>query len=611
MTETFKARIRPHTLTAGEPTTLTVELAAPPGGIAPGGGVSFLTVIRVLTGLLKGVNPDDNTNRLVSAQRSDGGATEVAVEKHPVWPTLSGLKVLVRGMPLAEGQTLAVTFGNAEQGVSASRAQSAMLLEIERDATGTGEYVPVPWPGVAVRAGEPVVLRLVAPCYAAVGVPVPLTVCLEDTKGNVCEAAPDPLCVRIDDGPSVMLPCRCAPSDAVPALSRFVLPVTFDTTGIHYVSAEDPASGLNAVSNPVKVSRETPAEQLCWGDLHVHSALSDGQGEPVDVYRAAYARGHDFVALADHGFGRGRRGSLEERIARLCRDSRAFAVPDVFVPVPGGEMGLGNSHLNLYFDKTDPEPVVRLLTALARATRGRGGKKLSSEQLAELGAAWWGVFDALDCPEFPLVPNHHTMWVGNRELINGRRQRIIEIFSVFGTNEVRDQADVPERLRMWPERIAGDRDRKYSVRELLADGHRMGFIGASDAHTGQPGQSALTAVRTRAASLPAICRAMYDRQCYATSNNRTLIEFEANGVPMGGELQLDGPLTLKWLVAGDGVLDRIDIVSNGQVLHTAAGEGGRVAESELLIEQATPGYFYLRATLADGGAAWSSPIWGD
>ena len=47
--------------------------------------------------------------------------------------------------------------------------------------------------------------------------------------------------------------------------------------------------------------------RLFWGDVHGHSAISDGKGSPGDYF--TYARDVarlDFVVLTDHDFGNGR-----------------------------------------------------------------------------------------------------------------------------------------------------------------------------------------------------------------------------------------------------------------------------------------------------------------
>jgi len=57
------------------------------------------------------------------------------------------------------------------------------------------------------------------------------------------------------------------------------LTVSIDTAGIHYIKVTDNTLGKTFCSNPIIVSDIHNNDlDICWGDLHSHSILSDGSG---------------------------------------------------------------------------------------------------------------------------------------------------------------------------------------------------------------------------------------------------------------------------------------------------------------------------------------------
>jgi hypothetical protein len=85
---------------------------------------------------------------------------------------------------------------------------------------------------------------------------------------------------------------------------------------------------------------------------------------------------------------------------------------------------------------------------------------------------------------------------------------------------------------------------------------------------------------------------------------------------MGSELALapgDGR-RLEVRVNGTAPLERVEVVSQGVVVHRFAVEGPDL-RAEWVDERRTRPrhdfYYYLRVRQEDGHCAWSSPIWGD
>ena len=117
----------------------------------------------------------------------------------------------------------------------------------------------------------------------------------------------------------------------------------------------------------------------------------------------------------------------------------------------------------------------------------------------------------------------------------------------------------------------------------LAMGHRVGFIGSSDTHVSIPGGAGLEGGATLRYARPGyacvyaprltkadIFEGLRARRCYATTGIKMLMDFYLNGKPMGSEVQSepDAARNLRVYVAGTDRIEAVEIVRNGQTVHT-------------------------------------------
>jgi hypothetical protein len=592
----------PSALTAGEPVVVEMKVTAPEGGVATGGRVRVPQYMKLWNGLIDGLSEDWTSNGLVSTARSDGGEAEARnVSRNPDFAILSDLEVEITGSALAEGGTLTVRLGTDEQKVRTTRKQRRLLVEAEWDADGDGTFEKLPPPDLRVRAAEPVSLHLVGPSIPRADGPEKFVVWAEDRFGNVCEDYARRLTVTPDPpeaGESTVYQMHAWDENVDLDRNEFEL----DVPGWTRLNVEDPQLGLRASSNPMTgepgEGTQPRLSRLYWGEIHVHSQISDGKGEPADIYRDGYAKGLDFVAITDHSFGREARGSLNERLVAMCREAERFNRPGEFVTIPAVETHyLPNTHMNIYFSKADPARMLRLHHAL-REARPTDEEAATPEGRTTAGRRYWSVLGSPDFADFALAFPHHTMWVGYPEFINADLQRVIEICSTHGSSETRDPTEVPEGLRMkkWRQE-AGTPDSKYSVREALAAGNSLAFVGGSDDHNGQPGSKALTAVWTDELTRDGILTAIRGRHCYATSGNRAVV------------LGVASNRSAVWIVTGDGPMDRIDYFAGGERVGTDTHAGSFTTVVRMPGLHDPPldeAVHYVRVILADGGAAWST-----
>jgi hypothetical protein len=164
------------------------------------------------------------------------------------------------------------------------------------------------------------------------------------------------------------------------------------------------------------------------------------------------------------------------------------------------------------------------------------------------------------------------------------------------------------------------------VRDQLAKGYRLGFIGSSDSHDGHPGlvqlvspSSGLAGIWADAPSREGVLAALRARRAYATNGPRIVLRASLGGHRVGegvpaAELERareadpePGPELVVHAVA-PAPIARIDVVHNRDVVQSADAEGRRESLARWAVPPLAPGDFlYVRVVQQDGGAAWSSP----
>ena len=351
------------------------------------------------------------------------------------------------------------------------------------------------------------------------------------------------------------------------------------------------------VEEPARPHRDVPRRPLgpdpaakdgrrtLFGDIHQHSAHSDGIGTADEPYlRARYAYGDDFCALTDHESFIGKRiGPGEWRYLREVADRHDR--PGTFATLVAyewtGRMYPGPGHKVVYLP---PE----------------GGPIVSRDDVPE------GVDLVRRVKELGgfAVP-HHVGWTGaNEEAHDPVGQPVFEICSCHGCYL---SADHP---------LGGRGDlRDQMVDAVLRRGKRFGFIACSDGHgllfhhgvarKRDPFRCGLTAVQAEDVTREAILAAIRARRCYATSGVPILLDLRAGDHPMGSELVVRGTTEVRAEARCAAPILRLSLEGPEGPIATVSGEGELAAVLEARVE---PGWVYAKVEQEDGEMAWSSPI---
>jgi hypothetical protein len=123
----------------------------------------------------------------------------------------------------------------------------------------------------------------------------------------------------------------------------------------------------------------------------------------------------------------------------------------------------------------------------------------------------------------------------------------------------------------------------------------------------------LTGLYAEACTPDAIWQALWDRRTFATTRaKRLVVDFTADGVPMGARYATDAPPRFEVRARGIGPLARVELWRQGELWQVEEGRG-RVEVAVSYRDEDEPvrpdTMYWIRVFQEDGTAAWSSPIW--
>ncbi|SEO30290.1 Protein of unknown function [Halogranum amylolyticum] len=392
--------------------------------------------------------------------------------------------------------------------------------------------------------------------------------------------------------------------------------VAFGSTGIQYLLLTHDESGARFVSNPVRVTDAEPDRRLYWGDIHLHSRLSDGTGSVAKGMRFGRdVMALDVVAYTDHdtmGFfippSWQRERMHREYFDRLKAVAEEFHDPEEFVTLMAYEWTKQpnrGGHVNVYFDGVAEAELFDSLTT-DTDTYEKLWRRLREWNDESEGRA-------LTIPHHPaekMYPFDFSAADYDDDLAP-----LVEVYSQWGSSERpgRDGNRYPLAMGQGEIDEAG-----HYVQDALELGYRVGMVASADYHGPHPGHSlihtrphlpslaewredgigwanvwrvwdeqsypgGLTAFYAPELTREATFDALADRRVYGTTQpHRIVVDFAVDGTRFGeadSTVVVDGDDTeraVEVAVAGTAPLARVAVVKNNEVW-ALAGEQAEAA----------------------------------
>ena len=526
--------VQAEPVVAGEFGTWQLVYTVGPAGLANGGAVRIVTDSDTDWGWPQ-VDDPPGPEYMTATGPPDA---EVAL----VVPEHITVIVINTGRPLAEGESVTITYGDRSGGGPGSRSQtfleSRRYFWFEVDSTGSGSFGYLPErPELAIVGGDADKLVVVAPSIAAAGEEFKVSVKAEDRWGNPAMAYRGT--VRLSAA-GIRLGAAEVKFGEDNGGVVWIDGCRITEPGEHRITAKDDDAGLSAESNPVVAMEDEPELRLYWGDPH--------GGQVVDPYKFGdffeYAR--DVAGIHFAGFQRNDHVMTTGAYEVQQQEERRHYEPGRFVPLPGYEWSATSDmggHHNIYFRRFDQ--------ALRRC--GHRGEVDPSDIDTDL----------------PHVTDMHAEY---------RHTDVVVTPHVGGT--AADLRYHEPSIEPALEITSTHGQFEWFLRESLERKYRMGFVGGSDCYTGRPGddhpghqlrryqKAGLTGLYATDLSLEAVLAALKARRVYATSGVRIVAAVSADGNLMGAEYSTNRPPAISVKVIGTGPIERVEVFRGLDVIHS-------------------------------------------
>ncbi len=398
-------------------------------------------------------------------------------------PWGKGVEIKVTGGFLMPGDEIYVDF---KRWRAQTFYEKTFEFKVLVDPIATGEYVPIMRsPEIAIVAGKPAKLVLVAPSQVRVGERFRLGLKVEDRWGNPCREYSGTV--------------RLASRRELAGLSKSVKLIKgrARVNGLRaakegLIELSGRCGKLRAGSNPVKVVAEARLGRY-WADLHAQSEETVGTSSIEEYFQ--FARDYAFLDAISH---QGNDFQITKDFwRRVQRNTKHYYRPGSFVTFPGYEYsantGLGGDRNVLHM--TEGGPLHRSSHALVD---DYSDIKTDAPTATELFRRLKG--------RKSLVFAHVGGRYANMDMHDDAVERAVELHSAWGTFE-------------------------WLLRDSLKRGHRVGVVCNSDGHKCRPGASypgsgkfgsygGLTCILAEKLARREVFDAIFARHTYGTTGAR-------------------------------------------------------------------------------------------
>jgi hypothetical protein len=281
---------------------------------------------------------------------------------------------------------------------------------------------------------------------------------------------------------------------------------------------------------------------------------------------------------------------------RTQKANDLYTVPKTFISLYGYERSVPypNGHRNVIWvergHRTLPVPPARNPAQMARDT----------ERLYTYLRQTDGI-----CTAHTSATDQGTNWAD----FDGALEPVVELFQGFHTSY--EALGAPRAESEQTDYVHTGYRPDGFINLALDKGYRLGFQASSD-HVST--HVSYACVLAEDFSRKGLVDAMRKRHSYAATDNIVLDVRMDRRALMGDEIRTSRP-ELEVVVLGTSALDRVEVLRDGEVVHTARSETGESAMARFTWRDPAPrggekaSYYYVRVVQKDGQMAWASPIW--
>ncbi len=465
------------------------------------------------------------------------GQASLALRYDPKGHERPWMKTLVLDVfdgSLAPGDRVTITMGDTSGGSPGIRAQSFQETRHEFrvlvDPTNACLVRRVSSsPGFPIVPGRPVRIVCVIPSNAIVGQVTEIFLRGEDVWGN-----------PTDPPPGIELEWHGSASATI-EMSNLI----HTSIGEGRVVAR--WNGESFRSNPATVLAARPRWSSYWGDLHAQSDATVGTGDEVEYFTFGRDRARlDFTSHQGNDFQ-----MTDEDWERLNRVVASFHEDGRFVVFPGFEWSAnspaGGDRNVFYLD--EGRPIIR--------------------------SSHWQI---PGIPPDGVTPAHPVSQLFERIREHVPLDKVLLAAHVGGRYaDIRPDGFFDEQLGPLVELTSCWGVFEWLLWDAFDRGYLVGVMANSDGHKGRPGAEGpgagqfgigggLTCALSETLTRSAVFGALKRRRCYGTTGPRILLDFTADGYPMGSVLDVTGPVGLAANVVGTAPIEALQLFQGKEVL---------------------------------------------
>jgi len=329
-----------------------------------------------------------------------------------------------------------------------------------------------------------------------------------------------------------------------------------------------------------------------FGDVHAHTAVSDGSGTPAGAFWSARASGLDFFVVTDHA------------TMISAKEWRETAAAAAAATEAGGFAALTGFELNWYYDH------VNVLAVPSHLTPGAvpHARMASAADYEDVVASIPGAIGQFNHPRWGEWSTPAWTMGGDDfedfDYCTPARDAAMELIEVYNHDCLLDYHSSYES----------------SYVKCLDKGWHVMPSAGGDTHS-IVWDNALLPYEYRTVLLAgeltpvALSEAMKAHRGYATVYRDLRISFSVDGAIMGSvvragtthsvSVHVDDPDIL----AVNDELRALELVGSGGVVLASVDVCGHAASWAGQVSEQDSSWAYLRVTAADGVAAWTAPVW--